>query len=351
MNYRRALLLLTTVLTAVAFVAALVSALEAAMAAVSAAAFCGFAWIVLWARRVSADISQIDASSRRSEVALRRASVRQQAARKRTRALATKQREGSRRIAAQIAEQRAALDQQAAAQAQHAQRLEGLSREIYQVLVTVQRNPSVTVELERVYHLLVDHDHPMPELGDWAMTPSTLIWILERIATTPISTILECGSGSSTIWFATALSHRGGEGRVIALESSAEYAEVTRTELARLGLQKWADVLHAPLVDIALPGHDAQAWFDISGLPELPPVDLLFVDGPIGGTTYEARYPAFPLLADRLASGATVVLDDTGRPDEARIVQRWASETHHGRTLREIRRLDRSTAFVTVEGL
>jgi predicted O-methyltransferase YrrM len=201
------------------------------------------------------------------------------------------------------------------------------------------------VELDRLYDRTVDHGRPMPELGDWALTPSTLIWMLEQVATTPVRTILECGSGSSTIWFATALERRGGEGHVTALETSAEYAERTRRELERLGLAHRATVVDAPLVPTALSGRADQRWFDLTGLPELPPVDLLFVDGPIGGTGHEARYPAFPLLADRLAPGAVVVLDDTGRPDEARIVKHWSAEEHAGRRLRQIERLDRSVAF------
>ena len=105
-------------------------------------------------------------------------------------------------------------------------------------------------------------------------------------------------------------------------------------------------MLHAPLIDTAVPGRENQPWYDISVLPDLPTVDLLFVDGPIGATAREARYPAYPLLADRLAPGATVVLDDTGRPAEAAIVKAWKQESFRGRRLREVRRLDRATAFV-----
>ena len=220
-------------------------------------------------------------------------------------------------------------------------------KELYQVLVWVQRTPSVTQELRRAYDRVIDHDRPMPELGDWAMSASTLVWILDRISGSSVRTILECGSGSSTIWFATALAHRGGEGKVIALESSAEYAELTRADLARHGLQDRAVVLHAPLIETVVAERASQPWFDLSVLPDLPPVDLLFVDAPVGGIARQARYPAYPLLADRLAPGAAVVLDDTGRPDEAAIVKLWKQESFHGRRLAEVRRLDRATAFVS----
>jgi predicted O-methyltransferase YrrM len=290
----------------------------AATAALAVSWLCGLAWVVLWARAASTKLDRLQEHQRATRRGLRRMQTR--------------------------------LTEQSRQESQAARQLSLIRRDLYKVLVWVQRTPSVTHELGRVYDRLVDHDHPMPELGDWAMSPSTLIWLVDRVSDPSVRTILECGSGSSTVWFATALAKRGGEGRVVALESSADYAESTRAELAKHGLQDRAEVLHAPLIDTAVPGRDNQPWFDISVLPDLPPVDLLFVDGPVGGIARQVRYPAFPLLADRLARKATVVLDDTGRPAEAAIVKAWQQDCFSGRRLREIRRLDRATAFVAEDG-
>ena len=312
-SMRRALILLAAV-SGVAAVGLAVFGIEAATAALAVSWLCGLAWMVLSARATSTKISQVLEHQRAS-------------------------RRGLQQMQTRLSEQ-SKLEQQTASQ------LSGVRRDLFKVLIWVQRTPSVTHELGRVYDRLVDHDRTMPELGDWAISPSTLVWMLDRLSDSSVRTILELGSGSSTIWFATALAKRGGEGRVVALESSFEYAESTRTELAKHGLLDRAEVLHAPLVDTAVPGRENQPWYDISVLPDLPPVDLLFVDGPIGATAREARYPAYPLLADRLAPGATVVLDDTGRPAEAAIVKAWKQESFRGRRLREVRRLDRATAFV-----
>ena len=313
-SVRRALILLAAV-SAVAAVGLAVFGIEAATAALAVSWLCGLGWLVLWARATSTKLSQVLEHQRDS-------------------------RRGLRQMQTHLSEQ-GRVEHQAASQ------LSAVRKDLYKVLVWVQRTPSLTHELGRVYDRLVDHDRPMPELGDWAISPSTLVWMLDRLSDPSVRTILELGSGSSTIWFATALAKRGGEGRVVALESSADYAESTRTELAKHGLRDRAQVLHAPLVDTAVPGRENQPWFDISVLPDLPPVDLLFVDGPVGGIARQVRYPAFPLLADRLAPGATVVLDDTGRPAEAAIVKAWKQESFRGRRLREVRRLDRATAFVS----
>jgi predicted O-methyltransferase YrrM len=313
-SVRRALVLLAAV-SAVAAVGLAVIGVEAATAALAVSWLCGLAWVVLWARATSTKLSQVLEHQRAS-------------------------RRGLAQLETHLSEQ-GRLEQQTASQ------LSLIGKDLFSVLVWVQRTPSVTHELGRVYDRLVDHDRLMPELGEWAISPSTLVWMLDRLSDSSVQTILELGSGSSTIWFATALAKRGGEGRVVALESSADYAESTRTELAKHGLRDRAQVLHAPLVDTAVPGRENQPWFDISVLPDLPPVDLLFVDGPVGSTAHQARYPAYPLLAERLAPGATVVLDDTGRPAEAAIVKAWKQESFCGRRLREVRRLDRATAFVS----
>jgi predicted O-methyltransferase YrrM len=311
---RRALLLLAA-LSAVAAVGLAVFGSEAATAALAVSWLCGLAWVVLWARATSTKLSQV-----------------------------LKHQRASRRGLSQMQTHLSELGRR---EQKTAGQLSVVRKDLFKVLIWVQRTPSVTVELGRVYDRLVDHDRPMPELGDWAISPSTLVWILDHLLDPTVRTILELGSGSSTIWFATALAKRGGEGRVVALESSADYAESTRTELAKHGLRDRAQVVHAPLVDTAIPGRENQPWFDISVLPDLPPVDLLFVDGPVGTIADQVRYPAYPLLADRLAPGATVVLDDTGRPAEAAIVEAWKQESFGGRRLREVRRLDRATAFVS----
>jgi predicted O-methyltransferase YrrM len=311
---RRGLIFLAGV-SGVAAVGLAVFGTEMATAALAVSWLCGLAWVVLWARATSTKLSQVLEHQRAS-------------------------RRGLSQMHTHLSEQ-GQLEQQTASQ------LSVLSKDLFKVLVGVQRTPSATVELGRVYDRLVDHDRPMPELGNWAISPSTLVWILDRLSDSSVRTILELGSGSSTIWFATALAKRGGEGRVVALESSADYAESTRTELAKHGLRDRAQVLHAPLVDTAVPGRDNQPWYDISVLPDLPPVDLLFVDGPVGSIADQVRYPAYPLLADRLAPRATVVLDDTVRPAEAAIVKAWKQESFRGRQLREVRRLDHATAFVS----
>ena len=291
----RRTLLYVVALTTVATVAlGLVDRLGLAIAALAVATVSMFGWVVFWARALNARLARITAEAEQVEEL--RAVI------------------GS--LDARLDSTRQQLVRRADA---HEDKLGRLRRDVYGVHVAVQRTPSVTTELGRVYRRLVYHNHPMPELGGWAMTSASLVWVVDQISSGRVSTILECGSGSSTVWFALALEQRGTPGRIVSLESSAAYADETRARLAELGLADRAQVLTAPLVDLDLPGRATQPWFDTSMLSDdIVGVDLLFVDGPVGDTAPQARYPALPVLADRLTDNALVLLDDPVAPTRSR---------------------------------
>ena len=113
-------------------------------------------------------------------------------------------------------------------------------------------------------------------------------------------TIVELGSGMSTLWLAYALESLG-EGRVIALDHDEHHFAETV-----------AEVRHAPLGDAGLPDHDTP-WYTTSAFEDLDAVDLLLVDGPPQATGKSARYPDMPAFLPKLAAGAFVILDDIDR--------------------------------------
>jgi len=146
---------------------------------------------------------------------------------------------------------------------------------------------------------------------------STLRLILERRP----SLVVECGSGTSTIWIAAALKQLG-SGRVVSLEHLEEYAERTREALSKQGLLGFAEVRHAPLAEISVDDRASQ-WYDPAFVADLAGVDLLLVDGPPKSVGENARHPAVPVLADKLVPGAIIVVDDTDRPAEIESIERW----------------------------
>lgn len=183
----------------------------------------------------------------------------------------------------------------------------------------------------------------MPILGErWAATPATIVWMVDTILRSAHDPyIVECGSGSSTVWMAAGLRARGGEGHIVAIEHETQYAEKTRSELERRGLAQFATVVHAPLTQL----NEEVCWYDPSSIPLGESIDLLFVDGPPGQTISHARFPAFAVLGPALADGAFVVLDDTDRRDESEIAQAWQQNPVAGRHLTQVEDLGRALAF------
>ena len=166
---------------------------------------------------------------------------------------------------------------------------------------------------------------PMPSCGGWAMDASSMLALLHLVRKTRPRLIIECGSGSSTIWMAYLLEELG-RGRIVSLEHDAQYAEHTRAQLSLHELERRGSIVDAPLIPLDnLPG--APVWYDLSNIPAgLPEIDLLLVDGPPAYVGKQARYPAVPVMESRLANSAAIVLDDTGRPDEQAVLERWIHE-------------------------
>lgn len=162
----------------------------------------------------------------------------------------------------------------------------------------------------------------------WSLLPEALDLILEAVRAGR-RTIVECGSGASTVRIALALAERE-EGHIWSLEHDPHWAANTRALLEAEGVAGRAEVIEAPLRPHGLGPGD---WYDRAALGRLPrQVDLLLVDGPPGHLAPDGqmRHPALPLLSSRLAEGAMVVLDDVDREGERRVLERWRAELGFG---------------------
>lgn len=174
---------------------------------------------------------------------------------------------------------------------------------------------------------------PLPQMRDWAASPDFLKLVISVIQQFQPRCIVEAGSGVSTLIsgycleaLTASIALSSGEPRqVLALDHDSSYAHQTQQNILHHRLQNVAKALYAPLKQFDIGG--AQwLWYDTDDLPAFQPIDLLIVDGPPWYTQPIARYPALPLLFDRLSDGAILLLDDADRPDEQQIIQRWQTE-------------------------
>jgi hypothetical protein len=164
---------------------------------------------------------------------------------------------------------------------------------------------------------------PLPAMRGWAGSPDFLLEVCQEVLHRRPDRIVECSSGVSTL-IAARCCQLNGAGHVFSLENAPEFAHKTRQLLEREGLQEWATVIDAPLIQHSRGGM-AYKWYTLDRLPP-GPIDMLVVDGPLGKLNQQARYPAGPLLFPSLSDSALIIVDDANRPDERRIVERWQQQ-------------------------
>lgn len=162
----------------------------------------------------------------------------------------------------------------------------------------------------------------IPPLGLWTASADLLVELVDRLVAERPAVAIEGGSGVSTVVMALAAREHGLPTRVIALEHNPEWAEHTRGMLERHGVAEYAEVRVAPLAPTSLDDHSTP-WYDESAVADLTEIGLVLVDGPPEGTGPRARYPMVPLLRDKLAQRCTILVDDTARPGDADVVERW----------------------------
>lgn len=143
---------------------------------------------------------------------------------------------------------------------------------------------------------------------------------LEAVAEHALETkgpVLECGSGVTTILMGILCGKRNIG--VWSLEHYDEWRQRVAGVLAENDIAG-VHVCAAPLIE-----YGEFVWYDppLAQLPET--FSLVICDGP-PGTIKGGRYGLLPVLGDRLRVGATILLDDAGRPGEAELIRRWENE-------------------------
>lgn len=212
-------------------------------------------------------------------------------------------------------------------------------QEIHRELRQSYHNTEIRMGLERQ----VQPRAPMPPTRHWAASPDFLQLIVEILQEHKPQVVVELGSGVSTLYTAYLL-EQNGQGKLYSIEHLADFATETRQRLHRHQLSQWVEVIHAPLVVQSI-GTEQKQWYQPDFIAELPLIDLLVVDGPPWKLQRESRYPALPLLYERLAPQARILVDDYLRADEKRMVRRWL-EAYPAFKLKEYPYLEKQAALL-----
>jgi predicted O-methyltransferase YrrM len=171
---------------------------------------------------------------------------------------------------------------------------------------------------------LISPRAPLPALRGWALSPDALRLIMQELFVRRPQLIVECGSGSSSIWLGYAVQQLG-TGQVVALEHDERFLNLSRDLVRAHALDDVVEIRYAPLVPWD-GGTGPQPWYDTEAIEDLEKIGLLLVDGPPGTLHDAARYPAAPLLLQRCTDHALIVLDDVVRAKENAVSDRWLEE-------------------------
>jgi hypothetical protein len=160
-----------------------------------------------------------------------------------------------------------------------------------------------------------------------APRPGLVCCLINDIRINRRRTIIEFGSGASSLVVASALDPR--TQRLISFEHDEGWANHVSEQLDRLDLADRCQVVHAPLKSCDL-SIESSPWYDIDvvrNCVESLEVDVVICDGPpaYSRDTRMARYPAMPALQSMLANRYSVYLDDIDRSSERKIAKRWSN--------------------------
>lgn len=184
--------------------------------------------------------------------------------------------------------------------------------------------------LDRLYLRLGLPRGSLPPTRGWAASPDFLNILYEHLTAHRPQTIIECGSGLTTIVTARALQQLGG-GRLISLDHDPYFAGLTRNTVQQLGLQDYVDIQVAPLVQQKIDG-EMRLWYDLSKITIPDAIDLITVDGPPEPLTGpQGRYPVGPVLFDRITKGGAALFDDASRPGERIFIEKLLNRFPHFR--------------------
>ena len=162
----------------------------------------------------------------------------------------------------------------------------------------------------------------LPRPNPWTLDGAAIATLCEVIHENQPSFVVELGSGLSTPIIGAAIREYGG--KLLSIDHDPSFAAVTRSYITANGLQDRVEIRVAELKKVDSGSH--ALWYDKSLLADIDGIDFLLIDGPPKAVHPMIRQHALPFFFDKLSPAATLLLDDTNRSGEAKIIDRWRTD-------------------------
>ena len=153
----------------------------------------------------------------------------------------------------------------------------------------------------------------------WAISPDAMSLIISELDMMNAPTVIEFGSGQSTVIFAAIVKNRGGS--VISVEHDADYYSIINKQIQASGLSDVVKPLHVPLKDF-----DLFRSYDTSCITDIGVPDIALVDGPPCFHGSMTRFNPLKWCVEKMKSGGIIYLDDSFREGERQCLEKLQHE-------------------------
>jgi predicted O-methyltransferase YrrM len=162
----------------------------------------------------------------------------------------------------------------------------------------------------------------------WPVEEQFARYLIYKIITHRPVNVVEFGGGLSSLIILKTLKKLGLDSTLTSFDSNKNFLDNTENLLKAEEVydENKVKLVFAPIKNLKI-GNNFYKWYDVSKIKfDFDKIDLLFVDGPIGSSCKNARYPMLNVMKKYLKKGSVVVLHDSKRPDEVEIVEMWKKE-------------------------
>jgi len=170
-------------------------------------------------------------------------------------------------------------------------------------------------------------NYPYLPMSIFALRPLGIALILNEIMINNRQSILEFGSGISTILIARLLKRNQLSTQVVSVEHDVNWCRLIQAQLKSEEAPNSVQIIHAPLLPCDISWDNKLEWFNQQILKDylIDDFDMIIIDGPpaCNENLQFSRYPALPFIWDKLKPEFVVILDDANRYGERKIIAQW----------------------------
>jgi precorrin-6B methylase 2 len=159
-------------------------------------------------------------------------------------------------------------------------------------------------------------------ITEYSLRPYTIAHILNDIIINKRKTIIEFGSGSSTVFIASLIEKNNLNAKLYSVDHDKNWLDLLRKNY--LSDNDSVHFIHAALTKTKNGILPEQNWYDeqiiYNIFNDIEKADLIIIDGPPGDVNDYARYPAVNFINNFLKEEGAIIVDDISRDFEKRIV-------------------------------